>query len=150
MTLYSRRKRTVNKGKKNKTVNRRRGKSMRGGEENASLVVKTEIDKQIPDKKEIPIKDLKELLMKNVIRNVVEPKTNDYYYYNINNGEKFMEMGKLIRKDGYKYQLNNIRNNSEDTASTLFEVDPDKFDKFKNPHKWGGAKKNKTKKGRRN
>jgi hypothetical protein len=31
MTLYSRRKRTVNKGKKNKTVNRRRGKGMRGG-----------------------------------------------------------------------------------------------------------------------
>lgn len=31
MTLYSSRKRTVNKGKKNKTVNRRRGKGMRGG-----------------------------------------------------------------------------------------------------------------------
>ena len=141
MTLYSRRKRTVNKGKKNKTVNRRRGKGMRGGEENVSVVVNTQIDEQIPDKKEIPIKDLKELLMKNVIRNVVEPKTNDYYYYNINNDEKFMEMGKLIRKDRYYYKLKNIRNNSEDTASTLFEVDP---------HKLGGAKKNKTKKGRRN
>jgi hypothetical protein len=130
MTLYSRRKRTVNKGKKNKTVNRRRGKSMRGGEWDSqyfNAYLENGYKKELSDtdkKQEERVAEEKAEAKRKADEKVLEDeKRNQEIQEEINRCKIF------------------IKNN-----------EPSFLKKLGKKVGWGGAKKhkNKTKKGRRN